>query len=53
MVPSERTSDKRHNLEDSKFHLNRKRSFFTLGVAEPCKRLPREVAESPSLETFL
>ena len=29
-----------------------RKNFFTLRVAEPGNRLPREVVESPSLEIF-
>ncbi|KFQ00291.1 hypothetical protein N330_04604, partial [Leptosomus discolor] len=42
----------RHKLEHRKFHLNMRRNFFTLKVAEHWNRLPREVVESPSLEIF-
>ena len=41
-----------HKLKQRKFQLNVKKNFFPLRVMEPWPRLPREVVESPSLETF-
>lgn len=38
--------------ETLKFHLNMRRSFFTLSVTEHWNRLPREAVESLCLEIF-
>ncbi|KFZ50933.1 hypothetical protein N321_00647, partial [Antrostomus carolinensis] len=39
-------------VEHRKFHINIRKNFFTVRVMGHWHRLPREVVESPSLETF-
>ncbi|KFV74836.1 hypothetical protein N308_06981, partial [Struthio camelus australis] len=41
-----------HKLKYKKFHSNIRKSFFTVRVVEHWNRLPKEVAQSLSLEIF-
>lgn len=52
VVPSDSKRGSGQKLVHRKFHLNMRKSFFTLRVTEHCNRLPRKVLESPSLELF-
>ena len=39
-------------MEHRKFHTNARKNLFNVTAIEHWNRLPREVVESPSLETF-
>jgi len=39
-------------LREGRFRLDIRKRFFTMSVVKPWHRLPREVVDAPSLETF-
>lgn len=49
-VHGHRMSGSRQKLEDRKFHTNTRKTFFPVRMTELCKKMPREMVESPSLE---
>ncbi|KAK4831207.1 hypothetical protein QYF61_016044 [Mycteria americana] len=47
-----RTRGNVFKVKEGRFRLERRKKFFTVGVVKQWKRLPREVVDAPSLETF-
>lgn len=50
VVPCGKTRDNGHNLKYRQFHLNIRKTFFTVKVVKHWKRSLRELVESLSLE---
>lgn len=52
LVPSDKKEGSGHNLKHRKFHLTMRKNVFSLRVAEPWNKLPREVVKSSSFQIF-
>lgn len=52
LMPSNRIRDHGHKLKHRRLPVNIRKHFFTMRVTKHWHRVPREAAESPSLEVF-
>jgi len=48
----DRMKDNKFKLKEGRFRLDIRKEFFTMGVVRHWNRLPRDAADTPSLEVF-